>query len=636
MTTNEDSLLSGNVLADNGNGVDSDPDSNPLSVTEVNGNAGDVGTPITLTSGALLTLNSDGTFDYDPNGQFESLNNGQTATDSFTYTIDDGNGGTDTATVTVTIDGITDNLPPVAVDDDAITVQDTAVDVLVLANDSDPDGDDLEITLATQGSNGSVAINDNGTPADTTDDFLVYTPDAGFGGLDSFTYTISDGNGGTDTATVNLAVYPYILEDNGQLLIFGTNGKDKIKVEEQSNGDLKVVVDAVDEGFKLEETIAGPIDEIIVNSLDAKDEVEVKTSNTPIDSEQFGGPGDDILKGDDGNDALYGEAGDDKLEGKDGEDNLFGGAGADELKGGYQDDALYGGADADVLKGEKGNDSFFIQVFDEAEYDIFDGGEEDLNTNPNGDTIINASGADVLLNEFRESWEIETFDGNGNGILGNDLDNNLDFRKTILQNTFVDGGLGKDEIKGSPGNDDLRGGDGDDKLEGNDGDDTLAGGEGEDELKGGKNNDQLSGNAGDDKLKGEDGDDSLTGGTGNDLLEGGKGIDILTGTDPTSLGVGEIDELKGGDQADIFVLGDSSQAYYDDGIGGNSGIADYALIADFDLSEEDVIQLNGGIADYNLNVNGSDTEILLGTEELIGIVEGEKNLALDSSAFSFV
>ncbi len=89
-------------------GKDYDPDQDDFSVSEVNGEAGDVGAEIALPSGALLTLNADGSFDYDPNGQFESLNDGESATDSFTYRIDDGAGGSDTATVTVTIDGVND------------------------------------------------------------------------------------------------------------------------------------------------------------------------------------------------------------------------------------------------------------------------------------------------------------------------------------------------------------------------------------------------------------------------------------------------------------------------------------------------------------------------------------------------
>ena len=72
-TTAENAVLNGvsNVFADNGSGPDSDPD-DPLQVTAVNGNALNVGTTITLASGALLTLNANGTFSYDPNGAFDA------------------------------------------------------------------------------------------------------------------------------------------------------------------------------------------------------------------------------------------------------------------------------------------------------------------------------------------------------------------------------------------------------------------------------------------------------------------------------------------------------------------------------------------------------------------------------------
>ena len=108
LTTDEDTSISGNIFADNGNGVDSDPDGDTFTVTEINGNAADVGEQITLASGALLTLNLDGSYSYNPNGQFESLNDGQTETDSFTYTIDDGNGETSGATVSINITGVND------------------------------------------------------------------------------------------------------------------------------------------------------------------------------------------------------------------------------------------------------------------------------------------------------------------------------------------------------------------------------------------------------------------------------------------------------------------------------------------------------------------------------------------------
>ncbi|EDX87386.1 FG-GAP repeat domain protein [Synechococcus sp. PCC 7335] len=108
VTTDEDTPLSGNVFADNGNGPDTATDGNSFTVTRVNGSPANVGTQVVLTSGALLTLNSDGSFDYDPNGRFEALNANDTATDSFEYTIK-GERFADTATVTIAITGVTDS-----------------------------------------------------------------------------------------------------------------------------------------------------------------------------------------------------------------------------------------------------------------------------------------------------------------------------------------------------------------------------------------------------------------------------------------------------------------------------------------------------------------------------------------------
>ena len=171
VTTDEDTPLAGDVLADNGSGPDTDPDGDPLTVTEVNGVPADVDTQITLASGALLTLNGDGSFDYDPNGQFESLGSGDSAIDSFDYTISDGQ-ATDSATVTITINGVDD--PPVAIDDTATVNEDdpaTAIDVL--ANDTDIDGGPIAIDSVTQPAGGTVNITGGGSG-------LTYQPDPDF------------------------------------------------------------------------------------------------------------------------------------------------------------------------------------------------------------------------------------------------------------------------------------------------------------------------------------------------------------------------------------------------------------------------------------------------------------------------
>ncbi|WP_417382083.1 Calx-beta domain-containing protein, partial [Gimesia sp.] len=138
----EDNSISGDVLADNGSGIDNDSDpGDSLTVTAVNAVSGNVGTQITLASGALLTLNADGNFDYDPNGAFEFLAASESTTDSFTYTIDDGHGGTDTATVTITINGVNDS--PTAVDDSLVTTPNdpNSINILSDATGTQFDGD---------------------------------------------------------------------------------------------------------------------------------------------------------------------------------------------------------------------------------------------------------------------------------------------------------------------------------------------------------------------------------------------------------------------------------------------------------------------------------------------------------------
>ncbi|QEG40277.1 DUF4347 domain-containing protein [Roseimaritima ulvae] len=96
---------------------DVDIEGDTLTVSHVQGSAANVGNSIVIGSGALVTLNANGSFNYDPNGAFDQLAAGETATDSFTYTVSDGNGGSDTATVSVTITG-TDDAPTIVADSD--------------------------------------------------------------------------------------------------------------------------------------------------------------------------------------------------------------------------------------------------------------------------------------------------------------------------------------------------------------------------------------------------------------------------------------------------------------------------------------------------------------------------------------
>ncbi len=209
LITDEDSTLSGSVFLDNDNGADVDPDGDRIVVTEVNGTPINSGVPTSLPSGAILTMNADGTYDYNPNGAFESLGNGQIGTDTFTYQVSDGEGGFDTATVNLTVGGIND--APVAFDDEVTTPEDVPVTFDPRDNDTDVEGDLLTITaidgISVVAGGPSVTV-EGGEIALNLDGTLTFTPDPDYNGKPSFIYTVRDPDGLTATATVALDVIP--------------------------------------------------------------------------------------------------------------------------------------------------------------------------------------------------------------------------------------------------------------------------------------------------------------------------------------------------------------------------------------------------------------------------------------------
>jgi N-acetylneuraminic acid mutarotase len=135
----------------------------------------------------VVTLNSDGSFVYTPDIDF-------VGTDSFVYRCKDATYFSNDATVSIYVG----NQLPIANPDTANTSEDTSVTIDVLLNDSDPDGDPINVVNVTTPQNGTAVIN--------LDDTITYTPNPGFSGTDSFDYTIDDGHGGTDSASVTITV----------------------------------------------------------------------------------------------------------------------------------------------------------------------------------------------------------------------------------------------------------------------------------------------------------------------------------------------------------------------------------------------------------------------------------------------
>ena len=414
------------------------------------------------TNGSVAVAAQTGEFTYTPDENFFG-------DDSFEITADDGTGLSDSATFDVTVVSVND--PPVANPDAAMAEVDTPTTISassLLSNDDDVDGDALTIESVQNTVNGTAQLDVNGD--------VLFTPDAGFEGVASFDYTVSDGNNGTATAAVTVNVLSSVNT------IIGTPGDDSLI------------------GTSGAEVILG------------------KAGNDTLDGKQ----GDDILEGNSGNDTLLGGQDNDNLLGGTGDDFLDGGGDADTLWGGGGEDNLVGGAGADFLSGGPKND--ILDGGGGADTLIGDNGDDNITGGAGDDVLQGEGGADVL---------------SGGG--GSDQ---------------IFGGANNDVLNGNNQADLLDGGGGDDQLFGGGGADTLIGGAGFDTLDGGGDDDRLEGIGGEDNLFGAAGADTLIGGAKSDILDGGSGNDDLeggTGNDTQTGGTGDDTyRFERGDEADFI------------------------------------------------------------------------------------
>ncbi|PKQ62751.1 hypothetical protein BZG02_11115 [Labilibaculum filiforme] len=212
--TDEDVQLSGNLKANNGNGLDTDVDSDPDDFIYTITDGG------TASTNGTILVNADGTFTYEPNPDFFGVV-------SFTYQVCD-DASTPlvqecvTATVTITVDPINDT--PLAVDDDLWLKEDASISGNVFDNDEKLVDTPVVIVSNTDPANGTLVLNADGT--------FTYTPNSGYFGDDSFTYTLRDADGEESTATVSVVVDPLDYEP------IANDDFDTINEDETSSGDL--------------------------------------------------------------------------------------------------------------------------------------------------------------------------------------------------------------------------------------------------------------------------------------------------------------------------------------------------------------------------------------------------------------
>ena len=143
---------------------------------------------------------------------------------------------------------VTDNFDPIAVDDDQFSTEDVAdLQILfadVLGNDTDPDGDTLTVSevSATSAQGATVTLGNNGITYDPTSSDALVELDEGDSLVDTFTYTVSDGRGGTDSATVSVTVNGTGPDVQFILLTFDAEGNPTTRVEPGDTFELRVFV----------------------------------------------------------------------------------------------------------------------------------------------------------------------------------------------------------------------------------------------------------------------------------------------------------------------------------------------------------------------------------------------------------
>ena len=398
---------------------DTDPDNDPLTVISIDDSS--------ITAGSLTLVG--GVVSFDPQGEFESLAAGETAIQTFTYTVEDLYGLTDTATVDIVITGENDgpSITSLAGSNTTLLSKGTIADPITVTGELfDIDITDTH-TVTIDWGDGTVetfAVDSN-EPSDvgTFAEDHVYAE----GGFFDITVTVDDGNGGTDTQTTS-AVIAGVGVANGTLYVIGTDGRDKVSVKFKSwhNGNadqVRVKTKFAGQGVSIQYFAAADIDKIEIHLCDGNDAARISGrdigagpwyESSRIDGGDgndwiLGGVGDDIIVGGDGNDFIRGGAGDDVISGGEGNDYLFGRSGDDILIGGNGSDLLFGNAGDDLLiAGTTDNDSDFDSL--DLAIEAWTTGDlantlaelGDLHADCDWDLLIGGAGSDAV---FGDHWD---------------------------------------------------------------------------------------------------------------------------------------------------------------------------------------------------------------------------------------
>lgn len=347
---------------------------------------------------------------------------------------------------------------------------------------------------------------------------------------DSFTYQVSDGQGGSATGQVQMTfttggessvtgtIYAEsIFGNSADNVIVGSGGADQIDGRGgfdqvwYINSTVGVTVNLAT-GVNLYGDAAGDV-LLNIEGVSGSGYNDTLTGNA-ADNVLYGNNGNDYLSGGAGNDLLSGGSGADRLVGDSGNDIIYGDVGADLIGGGEGDDTVYGGTEADLLRGDNGNDTLYG---DDGDDSLFGGG---TGTTDGNDRLYGGNGNDNLTGNAGADYL--------DGGVGNDTSS---YASSTAGVTVA---LSDDLLFGLPGSGLGGEAQGDvliniENLTGSAYDDSLSGSNLANTINGLAGNDRIFGYGGDDNLSGGDGNDTIYAGTGNDILTGGSGSDYLNG-----------------------------------------------------------------------------------------------------------
>ena len=268
--TDQNTTLIGNIVsADNGSGVDSDPDGDTLTVANVGGLTANVGNPTGGTNGGLFTVNSDGSYTFDPNGEFDYLPAGQTATTTITYQIGDGTGLTDEATVTVVVTGLDDaprnvgSIPPQT----DFELQPVFVDLSGYFDEVD---NDETLTYST-------ATLPPGLSIDPNTGIVSGLPNSNTDGVYTVSIVATDSDGETTTQTFDWTILPPVpvafdnfagVNKNGATADSGNliSDDDGVGADFDIDGDPLIVTEINGSAANLGANVAGTYGTLIANA----------------------------------------------------------------------------------------------------------------------------------------------------------------------------------------------------------------------------------------------------------------------------------------------------------------------------------------------------------------------------------